>query len=406
MDRTLVWVLVTVMVCMFSGTPSAAESIETEPSLLSFSFGSLLIHKPSEYNRKWSAFWILDERPDSGWASAEGAVEDNVFVIELAEKTVLKRLEFDTAQVDTDGSGARDVVVEISNDGPSSGFQEIATLSLADRQDGQSFPVKAEIPGRWVRLTIRNNHGSAKYTELMDLRGYGQQLTTTSLPDVSGTYTTNYKDFHLRQQGTSVTGCYEWDEGVLNGGIEGRIMKFTWREKDGQGPAIVVFASDGKKFFGLWWYEGKTNTTGGVWNGELKTQVVGGCPHWAGGAEEQLAKELAQCGRTRVYGINFDVDSAVIREESKPTMDKIVTLLKADAAMNLVIEGHTDSSGTAEHNVVLSQQRAESVKSYLVAAGISSERLSARGYGASRPVSSNSTATGKAQNRRVELVRK
>lgn len=406
MNRMLAWALVMIMVFVFLGTSSEAEPPEMERSLLSFSSGALLVQKPPEYNDSWRAFWILDERPESGWASAEGATENNVFVIELAEKTLLKRLEFDTAQVDTDGSGAKDVVVEISNDGSSSGFKEIATLSLVDRQDRQGFPVKIDMPGRWVRLTVRNNHGSTEYTELMDFRGYGEQLTTTALPEVSGTYATDYNDFHLRQQGTSITGCYEWDGGVLNGGIEGRIMKLTWREKDGQGPAIMVFTSDGKKLFGLWWYEGKTDTTGEVWNGELKTQVVGGCPHWAGGAQEQMAKDLAEFGRVRVYGINFDVDSAVIRDESKPTLDKIVTLLKGDSAMNLTIEGHTDSSGTAEHNQVLSQQRAESVKSYLVAAGVSSERLSAVGFGASKPVGSNSTATGKAQNRRVELVKK
>lgn len=406
MNRMLAWALVMIMVFVFLETSSEAEPPETEQSLLSFSSGALLVQKPPEYNDSWRAFWILDELPESGWASAEGATENNVFVIELAEKTLLKRLEFDTAQVDTDGSGAKDVVVEISNDGSSSGFKEIATLSLVDRQDRQGFPVKIDMPGRWVRLTVRNNHGSTEYTELMDFRGYGEQLTTTALPEVSGTYATDYNDFHLRQQGTSVTGCYEWNEGVLNGGIEGRIMKFTWREKDGQGPAIMVFTSDGKKLFGLWWNEGKTDTTGEVWNGELKTQVVGGCPHWAGGAQEQMAKDLEEFGRVRVYGINFDVDSAVIRDESKPTLDKIVTLLKGDSAMNLTIEGHTDSSGTAAHNQVLSQQRAESVKSYLVAAGVSSERLSAVGLGASKPVGSNSTATGKAQNRRVELVKK
>jgi len=72
----------------------------------------------------------------------------------------------------------------------------------------------------------------------------------------------------------------------------------------------------------------------------------------------------------------------------------------------LMIEGHTDSDGSTEHNQVLSQQRAESVKSYLVAAGISSSRLSVEGFGESEPVASNATATGKAQNRRVELVKK
>ena len=72
--------------------------------------------------------------------------------------------------------------------------------------------------------------------------------------------------------------------------------------------------------------------------------------------------------------------------------------------MQLIIEGHTDSDGTTEHNQILSEKRAESVKLYLVSEGISSSRLFTEGYGESVPVAPNTTSTGKAQNRRVELV--
>jgi hypothetical protein len=71
-----------------------------EPSLISFSAGALIVQKPAEYDKQWSAFWLLDERPDSGWASPDGEVANHVLVIELAEKTLLKRLEFDTGSVD------------------------------------------------------------------------------------------------------------------------------------------------------------------------------------------------------------------------------------------------------------------------------------------------------------------
>jgi len=182
-------------------------------------------------------------------------------------------------------------------------------------------------------------------------------------------------------------------------------MKFTWQERDGKGPAVMVFTSDGDKFFGLWWYEGQENAAG-EWNGVKKSQEVGGCPHWAGGVQEQMAKDLSEFGRVRLYGINFDYDSAIIRDESKPTLDKIVAMLKSESTMQLIIEGHTDSDGTTEHNQILSQTRAESVKLYLTSAGISPSRLSVEGFGESKPVASNATATGKAQNRRVELVKK
>ncbi len=104
------------------------------------------------------------------------------------------------------------------------------------------------------------------------------------------------------------------------------------------------------------------------------------------------------------YGIHFDFHSDVIRDESKPTLDKIVAMLRSEKAMELIIEGHTDSDGEAKHNQDLSRRRADSVKTYLVAAGISSSRLSTEGFGESKPVAPNTTSMGKAQNRRVELV--
>jgi len=391
------------IVCLFFEFGLMTNAAATDQSLVSFSSGAILVEKSPEYSFAWGNIWIMDENPKTGWCCPEGEILNNVLVIELAEETALNRLEFDTGYVDTNGSGAKDIMVELSDEGPTEGFTEIASVSLVNQGDNQSFPVTVDKSGRWLRLTIQNNHGSPEYTELMDFRAYGKQLTNTPLADVSGTYETNYNDFHLRQQGTSVTGCYEWDEGVLNGGIEDRIMKFTWREPGQKGPAIMVFTSDGEKFFGLWWYEGQENAAG-TWDGVKKSQEVGGCPHWTGGVQEQMTKELLEFGRVRLYGINFDYDSDIIRDESKPTLDKIVAMLKSEPTMQLIIEGHTDSDGLTEHNQVLSQQRAESVKLYLTSAGISSSRLYIEGYGESKPVASNTTATGKAQNRRVELV--
>ena len=388
-----------------AAAPPAAPAVP-ETSLVSFAGGALIVQAPQEYGGGWSAMSMLDGQAGTGWASPEKVLTPAVTVVEMSERSLLKRLEFDTGNTDGENRGAKDVLVEVSDTSARDGFKKIAEVSLKDKADGQKFPVAAEVPGRWVRLTIRNNHGAPDYLELMDFRAYGTQLTHTPLPDVSGTYETDFGDFHLRQQGTSVTGCYEHDEGVLDGGIEGRIMKFTWREAgDDKGPAVMVFSPDGRKMFGLWWNEGNTSSAGGQWNGTKKSATVGTCPHWSGGAQEQMTKDLAELGRTRIYGINFDSDSDVLREESKPTLDRIAALLKAKADWKLTIEGHTDSTATAAHNQQLSQRRAEAVKAYLQKAGIEGARLKAVGLGATKPVAGNETEIGRAQNRRVELVK-
>jgi outer membrane protein OmpA-like peptidoglycan-associated protein len=419
MKRTLA--LLMLSVALFSGcdkkgpaqqtqAPTAAPAAApvAEPSLVSFSAGALVVQKPSEYGASWLTVYMLDENPTSGWAAEKGVTTNQVMVIELPERTVLKKLEFDTAHVDGDKRAAKDVDLEVSDSGPSGGFQRIASVSLREGADRQQFPVSTELPGRWVRLTAKNNHGSPEYTEIMDFRAYGTQLTNTPFPNVSGTYDTNYGKMHLLQQGTSVTGCYEHDGGLLTGGVEGRIMKITWTEDEGKkrGPAVMVFTADGRNLLGMWWTEGDEKAPADFWDGSKTTATVGSCPQWkAVGTEQQIARELEKFGRSRVYGINFDSDSDRIKDESRPTLDKIVALLKEKADWKLTIEGHTDSTAGAEHNQRLSERRAAAVSSYLTGAGIDASRLSSAGYGATRSVATNDTALGRAQNRRVELTK-
>ncbi|MBU1396755.1 MAG: OmpA family protein [Gammaproteobacteria bacterium] len=104
-------------------------------------------------------------------------------------------------------------------------------------------------------------------------------------------------------------------------------------------------------------------------------------------------------------GVNFDFDKAVIRPEGYAKLDQDVAALKEWGDVDVEVAGHTCSIGTEEYNLGLSLRRAEAVRNYLVSKGISADRLTVRGYGESRPAVSNATREGRAQNRRVELVR-
>ncbi len=388
--------------------PTAAAA---EVNLTSYANGAWILKKPAEYDQGWSAFWMLDERSDSGWATPKGSIGPQELLVVLAERSAINALEFDSASTDGDSAGtrsAKDVVVEVSDTGPAAGFTVIASLSLKPKADKQRFAISKAVPGRWVRLTIKNNHGSPDYIELMDFRAYGDQLTKTVPPALSGTYETNYGHFHLQQDGATVTGCYEHSNGlVANGGLEGRVTRFTWVQDDKRGPAVLAFSPDGKEMLGLWWTEGNTKSAGQIWAGKKIGDAVGTCPHWKPqktGAS-QLASDLSQAGRARIYGINFDTDSDIIKPESKSAIDGIVSLAKDKPDWKFTIEGHTDSTATAAHNQTLSEQRAAAVKAQLAAAGVAGTRLTTKGFGASQPVADNASAIGRAQNRRVELVK-
>ena len=104
-------------------------------------------------------------------------------------------------------------------------------------------------------------------------------------------------------------------------------------------------------------------------------------------------------------GVNFDFDKAVIRPQDYPILDQNIVALKEWGDVDVEVAGHTCSIGTEEYNLGLSLRRAEAVRNYLVSKGVSADRLTVKGYGESRPVASNDTREGRAQNRRVELVR-
>jgi len=102
--------------------------------------------------------------------------------------------------------------------------------------------------------------------------------------------------------------------------------------------------------------------------------------------------------------IQFEYNSADIKEESFGLIDEIAAVLKDNARITKVdVEGHTDSSGSARYNRKLSLKRAKSVVAYLVDKGIDAGRLEAKGYGAEKPIAPNDTDEGKDANRRVEF---
>ena len=118
-----------------------------------------------------------------------------------------------------------------------------------------------------------------------------------------------------------------------------------------------------------------------------------------------ILSELNTKGFAVLY-INFDTDKAVIKPESMPTVNEIAAMLKANPAIAVSIEGHTDNTGSPSHNKTLSQKRAEAVVNALVNQGIDSQRVSAVGWGQDKPIADNKTEEGRAKNRRVEIVKK
>ena len=128
--------------------------------------------------------------------------------------------------------------------------------------------------------------------------------------------------------------------------------------------------------------------------------------------ERKLREELAELqaketerGIVLTLGdVLFDVDKATLKAGATQSLYRLVTFLKEYPDRQVLVEGHTDSTGTEEYNLGLSQRRAEAVVQFLVENGIAPDRALARGYGKAYPVAGNETAAGRQRNRRVEIV--
>lgn len=410
-------------------TPSQSPSDKTElgRNLLAFGAGAIVVDKTSETGASDSAARMLIDESGFPWMTADGQIENQSVTLELPARTTLKTLVFDTAQPTYyDGRGAKDIIVEVSDESATSGFQNVLEATLQDSQnkngvDNQTFQVQKEVTGRYVRYTAKNNYGSPQTILTKEIFGYGEQERKAAIPNISGTYKLEGTgDLHLKQEGNSVIGCYDALEGIVEGTIDGRVITLVASNKDsrakGQKSSYVAanVVNNGKTLLTTWWGWSAIPTQKSydrLYQAEKTSDKIGNCKHMTDldGSKDivkdNLEKELAEKGKAILYGINFDFNSDVIRSESKTTLDKVITILKEKPDWKFSIEGHTDNIGGESFNQTLSEKRAASVVKYLSNAGISAERLTSKGYGLIKPLVPNDSEAERAQNRRVELVK-
>jgi outer membrane protein OmpA-like peptidoglycan-associated protein len=158
--------------------------------------------------------------------------------------------------------------------------------------------------------------------------------------------------------------------------------------------------------------------TGNTARGAIIGAVVGGTAGALIGRKmdkqaEELQKDLDNAKVERVgegiqitfdSGILFDINSSDLKPAVRTELNKLAEVLKKYEDTDILIEGHTDNTGTAEYNMQLSVRRAQSVGNYLKQLGIRQTRLTETGYGITQPIADNSTAAGRTLNRRVEIA--
>jgi len=120
-------------------------------------------------------------------------------------------------------------------------------------------------------------------------------------------------------------------------------------------------------------------------------------------APAQQAPEPPAKPNYNFKNIQFEFNSGILKTDSYPILDQAAAEMKKDPSVKFVLNGNSSAEGTADHNMALSIERANSVKLYLVNTGISADNLSVKGFGESKPIADNSTEDGRKLNRRVEI---
>ena len=170
------------------------------------------------------------------------------------------------------------------------------------------------------------------------------------------------------------------------------VRYFTGKLKHNEGTAYVsiLVYREGSGF-------GRTNIHV-LETSQMDTGMVGVDP-------SAMAAELQRDGQINLQGLYFDTGNHTLKPQSGSAMEAVRALMTAQPGLRLEIVGHTDSSGSAAGNQRLSERRAQSVRDALIAQGLAPGRLNSRGAGSSQPIASNASADGRAQNRRVMLVK-
>ena len=272
---------------------------------------------------------------------------------------------------------------------PSQQFKDKDKDGIVDRED--DCP---EIAG------LKSNHGCPKelQTKENDFDGDGINDENDLCP---------YKFGYAKYQGcTDRDGDGVWDHidacPVTPGTVENYGCPVDSEELDSDGDGILdkydkcVYIKGVAEFFGC------PDT-----DGDHIPDLDDLCPYLKGTASLNGCPEKNNNISTKnIFStiIHFASNKEEIRDYYYPQLDKVVTALKFNPNYRVVIEGHTDNEGDAAYNYMLSQRRASVIQNYLMSKGIPSERMASFYYGETKPVSSNNSESGKAKNRRTEII--
>ncbi|MFB3904807.1 MAG: OmpA family protein [Acidobacteriota bacterium] len=257
----------------------------------------------------------------------------------------------------------------------------------ADSDGSKDHPMLSRMPGYYISVYNEQEFGTHDF-----FKDAAQDQTQT----VEGHYW--YIEYNKRESAKSI-GPLQIIRNYVNALTRQGAVKICEQVDSEKGSTTLRLPTGGKSIWVYVYAQGDAYELTVVEEAGMKQDVEF--------TAAELSKQLNEQGSVAIRGILFDTGKATIKPESEGALAQILELLKNDSTLKLEIQGHTDNVGAQAANLKLSQDRAAAVKAHLVTkGGIDAARLTTLGFGDSKPVADNSTEEGRAQNRRVELVKR
>jgi outer membrane protein OmpA-like peptidoglycan-associated protein len=377
-------------------------------NLTSFAAGARIFAHDDGGDNPQLAGTLLDERLTTNWTPTDPAAAQTSAVIELASRSRLEQVELFLAggwHYEALAHAPREILVQASSSaqGPWVDLTRWAPTATPSRS---VQPLPKPVEAKFVRIQLAGNRDPSFAPFLTHLGVRGVPLETVAPPsNLEGSYHGGWLlgAFSLFKTSAGFAGCFQ-DTGLpISVTVEGNVTQLRWN--DGETPTLALLVQTPQGGFqGVQQSFPPQSDPGEVGLPLVERQEA---PSRCAKPSEKsdIERDLETLGRARVYRILFDFGSDKLRPESGAALDEIADILRRHPEWSLQLEGHTDSVGSEAANLDLSQRRAASATRGLEERGIEAARLRPAGYGEARPVADNTSPVGRAENRRVELVR-
>lgn len=303
----------------------------------------------------------------------------NVLETPSPSQTFFRNVEISGSATSPDGQYVPLATGELSTH---TGPDEVSELVLAADQP-EVLWVKVRL---WDGINVERDQ---TYFEFSELIGNGVQRARTMSEQFSGVWKGRGVKIEMAQVGAAVVGCYDGTS-KLAGTVEGNILRALGHDAAGVPSQFILIVSQEGALRGL---RSANGAPFKLYDGDTSTKE----PVCLSPEPPTLG-----CGAT-VHGIGFDYDSDIIRPESETIINALFDGLVNDQSAGIQIIGHSSSEGQADYNRNLSQRRAQSVVTALVALGLDPSQISGSGRGEDDPIASNKDEAGRSLNRRVEI---